>query len=57
MVLAVIVDLSWTFGLVYWMILNQIIQLLNEKNSLNEKLSHFKVILLFVSKITIIIYY
>ena len=57
MVLAVIVDLSWTFGLIYWMILNQIIQLLNEKNSLNEKLSHFKVILLFVSKITIIIYY
>ncbi len=57
MVLAVIVDLSWTFGLIHWMILNQIIQLLNEKNSLNEKLSHFKVILLFVSKITIIIYY
>ena len=36
MVFAVIIDLAWTSGLIFWLILNK---MLKEKNSLNEKLS------------------
>jgi hypothetical protein len=46
MVLAIIIDLAWTSGLIFWLILNK---MLKEKNRSNE--SHYKVTLLLVSRI------